>query len=238
MSRYYSTEYFLFFPVPLFPQWVGSYFPLKCTIHRVTPVCEVCNTAVTCISCKNLVARLFLVIRKRCLSYWECLGCKKLMWCFDVWVPATVGRQIGLIVSESGTLLLSRSKAMSLSKFKKLKDPVIARTTYLVSGADFPKHLSCSPNVTLIINHMNLKKNKLTLSINYIIIHITKIKLSFYFIISCKNNINIRKSCTIFYSQKIGFFILSFHVKTIILLMENVLLLVFSLFLFPFFLTL
>lgn len=71
-------------------------------------------------------------------------------------LPNDDGRHIGRIVSLNGTLSLRRSSAISLSKFRKLKSPVIIRTTYLVS-VGFSRHLSCSPKVTLIMNHMNLK---------------------------------------------------------------------------------
>ena len=71
-------------------------------------------------------------------------------------LPNIVGKHIGRIVSLNGTLSLRRSSAISFSKFRKLKSPVITRTTYLVSGP-FSIHLSCSPKVTLIMNHMNLK---------------------------------------------------------------------------------
>lgn len=70
--------------------------------------------------------------------------------------PFSVGKQMGLIVSLRGTLSFSRKSAMSLSKLRKLKSPVNTLTTYLVS-APLSVHLSCSPNVTLIMNHMNLK---------------------------------------------------------------------------------
>lgn len=70
--------------------------------------------------------------------------------------PLTDGRHMGLMVSLRGTLSLRRNRAMSLSKLRKLKSPVSTLTTYLVS-APFSVHLSCSPNVTLIMNHMNLK---------------------------------------------------------------------------------
>lgn len=73
-----------------------------------------------------------------------------------MYLPFTVGRHIGRIVSLKGTLSLSRSSAMSLSKLRKLKSPVNTLTTYLVS-VPLSTHLSCSPNVTLIMNHMNLK---------------------------------------------------------------------------------
>lgn len=63
---------------------------------------------------------------------------------------------MGLMASLNGTLSLRRNRAMSLSKLRKLKSPVSTLTTYLVS-APFSIHLSCSPNVTLIMNHMNLK---------------------------------------------------------------------------------
>lgn len=70
--------------------------------------------------------------------------------------PFSVGKHMGLIVSLRGTLSFSRKSAMSLSKLRKLKSPVNTLTTYLVS-APLSVHLSCSPNVTLIMNHMNLK---------------------------------------------------------------------------------
>lgn len=73
-----------------------------------------------------------------------------------MYLPNIVGKHIGRIVSLNGTLSLRRRSAISFSKFKKLKSPVITRTTYLVSGL-FSIHLSCSPKVILIINHMNLK---------------------------------------------------------------------------------
>ena len=76
----------------------------------------------------------------------------------SVYVPLTVGKQIGLMALVSGTRSLSLMRATSLSNLRKLKSPVIARTTNRVSsGASPPLHVLCSPKVTLIMNHMNLK---------------------------------------------------------------------------------
>lgn len=69
-----------------------------------------------------------------------------------------LGKQIGRIVSVIGTRSLSRSKAMSLSKLEKLNGCDIARNTKRVSGLVLSSHRSCSPNVTLIINHMKLER--------------------------------------------------------------------------------
>lgn len=68
-----------------------------------------------------------------------------------------VGKQIGLMVSEMGTLSFNRSKAMSLSKLVRVNLLAMARSTKRVSGRVVALQRLCSPNVTLIINHMNLK---------------------------------------------------------------------------------
>lgn len=73
-------------------------------------------------------------------------------------LPLFLGKQIGLMLSVMGTLSLSLSKAISLSKLRKLKDPAMARRTNLDSGLFVSLHLSSSPKVTLIMNHMNLKE--------------------------------------------------------------------------------
>lgn len=70
--------------------------------------------------------------------------------------PVLVGRQIGRMVSVIGTLSLSLNRAMSWSKFIKLKSPVKARNTNRLSGFFVSLQRSCSPNVTLIMNHINL----------------------------------------------------------------------------------
>lgn len=92
-----------------------------------------------------------------------------LEYCHFLYLPFTDGKQIGLIESDNCTRSLSFNNAISLSKLRKLKSPVNARTTYLVSALYFSSHLSCSPNVTFIMNHINLKK---ILSIIIIIINI------------------------------------------------------------------
>ncbi|CAH0673911.1 unnamed protein product [Spodoptera exigua] len=66
-----------------------------------------------------------------------------------------VGKQIGLIVSEIGTLSFNRSKAMSLSKLVRVNLLAMARSTNRVSGRLVALQRLCSPNVTLIMNHMN-----------------------------------------------------------------------------------
>lgn len=76
---------------------------------------------------------------------------------FVIPIPFNFGKQIGLIFFVIGTRSFNRKRAMSLSKFRKLKAPATARNTNLDSGLLLSLHLSCSPNVTLIINHMNLK---------------------------------------------------------------------------------
>ena len=81
---------------------------------------------------------------------------KSLLNCYVLCSPVLVGRQMGLMFSVIGTLSLSRSSAMSWSKFMKLKSPVVARNTNLLSGLVVWLQRSCSPNVTLIMNHMNL----------------------------------------------------------------------------------
>lgn len=72
-------------------------------------------------------------------------------------VPEFSGKQIGRIKSVMGTLSFNRNIAMSLSKLVKLNCWAIARRTNLVSGRDESLHLSCSPNVTFIMNHMKLQ---------------------------------------------------------------------------------
>jgi len=82
--------------------------------------------------------------------------------------PVLVGRQIGRMVSVIGTLSLSLNRAMSWSKFIKLKSPVMARNTNRLSGFFVSLQRSCSPNVTLIMNHMNLLVQITTLYIRQI----------------------------------------------------------------------
>lgn len=72
-------------------------------------------------------------------------------------LPLFVGKQIGRIKSVIGTRSLRRKSAISLSKFVKLKVCENARRTKRVSGRTESLQRSCSPNVTLIMNHMNLK---------------------------------------------------------------------------------
>lgn len=64
---------------------------------------------------------------------------------------------MGRMKSVIGTRSFSRNKAMSLSKLEKLNGCEIALKTKRVSGRVLSLHRSCSPNVTLIMNHMNLK---------------------------------------------------------------------------------
>ena len=70
------------------------------------------------------------------------------------------GKQIGRIKSVIGTRSFKRSKAISLSKFVKLNCCAIARSTKRVSGRTESLHRSCSPKVTLIMNHIKLKIQK------------------------------------------------------------------------------
>lgn len=71
-------------------------------------------------------------------------------------VPGLVGKQIGRIKSVIGTRSFKRNNAISLSKLVKLNSCAMARNTNLVSGRCASLQRSCSPNVTLIMNHMNL----------------------------------------------------------------------------------
>lgn len=68
-----------------------------------------------------------------------------------------LGRHIGVMVCVMGTRSLSLRRAMSLSKLRKLNDPAMALRTNLDSGFFVSRQRSCSPNVTLIMNHMNLE---------------------------------------------------------------------------------
>lgn len=70
--------------------------------------------------------------------------------------PALVGIQIGRMKSVIGTRSFKRNSAMSLSKLVKLNSWAMARNTNRVSGRSESLQRSCSPNVTLIMNHMNL----------------------------------------------------------------------------------
>lgn len=74
-------------------------------------------------------------------------------------VHFVVGKQMGRMKSVIGTRSLSRKRATSLSKFEKLNGCEMARRTKRVSGRVLSSHRSCSPKVTLIINHM--KPNKM-----------------------------------------------------------------------------
>lgn len=74
------------------------------------------------------------------------------------------GRQIGRMKSVMGTRSFSRNSAMSLSKFKKLNFCAIALSTKRVSGRTESSHRLCSPNVTLIMNHIKLQRGKATRS--------------------------------------------------------------------------
>uniref|UniRef100_A0A182QG48 Uncharacterized protein n=1 Tax=Anopheles farauti TaxID=69004 RepID=A0A182QG48_9DIPT len=67
------------------------------------------------------------------------------------------GRQIGRMKSVMGTRSFSRSSAISLSKFRKLNFCAMARNTNRDSGRTESSHRLCSPNVTLIMNHMKLE---------------------------------------------------------------------------------
>lgn len=80
----------------------------------------------------------------------------------QIWIqlPFFFGKQIGFMFWVMGTLSFSLRRAMSLSKFKKLKAPATALKTNLDSGLLLSLQRSCSPNVTLIMNHMNLKWKK------------------------------------------------------------------------------
>lgn len=82
--------------------------------------------------------------------------------------PVLLGRQIGLMLSVIGTLSLSLNRAMSWSKFMKLKSPVMARNTNRLSGFLVSLQRSCSPNVTLIMNHMNLLEQITTLYMHFL----------------------------------------------------------------------
>jgi hypothetical protein len=82
--------------------------------------------------------------------------------------PVLLGRQIGRMVSVIGTLSLSLNRAMSWSKFMKLKSPVMARNTNRLSGFLVSLQRSCSPNVTLIMNHMNLLEQITTLYMHFL----------------------------------------------------------------------
>lgn len=86
---------------------------------------------------------------------------KAVIYFFLNYLPFFLGKQIGLIFCVMGTLSFSLRRAMSLSKFKKLKAPVTALKTNLDSGRLLSLQRLCSPKVTLIINHMNLKYKKL-----------------------------------------------------------------------------
>ena len=79
--------------------------------------------------------------------------------------PVLLGRQIGRMASVIGTLSFSLNRAMSWSKFIMLKSPVMARNTNRLSGFLVSLQRSCSPNVTLIMNHMNLLEQITTLYI-------------------------------------------------------------------------
>lgn len=81
-------------------------------------------------------------------------ACKRLLTICDL--PSFVGKQIGRIKSVIGTRSFNLSSAMSLSKLRKLNFCVIARSTNRVSGRIESLQRSCSPNVTLIMNHMKL----------------------------------------------------------------------------------
>lgn len=71
-----------------------------------------------------------------------------------------LGKQIGRMKSVIGTRSLSRNRATSLSKFEKLNGCEMARRTKRVSGRVLSSQRSCSPKVTLIINHIKLKIKK------------------------------------------------------------------------------
>lgn len=70
------------------------------------------------------------------------------------------GKQIGLMVSEIGTLSLSRNSAISLSKLLSVNLLAMARSANRVSGLMVSLQRLCSPKVTFIINHINLKYKK------------------------------------------------------------------------------
>lgn len=70
------------------------------------------------------------------------------------------GKQIGRMKSVMGTRSLRRNSAMSLSKLEKLNGCEMARSTKRVSGRVLSSHRSCSPNVTLIMNHIKLDGGK------------------------------------------------------------------------------
>lgn len=72
--------------------------------------------------------------------------------------PVLVGKQIGLIKSVIGILSFNRNRAISLSKFVKLNFCAVTLSTNRVSGRIISLHRSCSPKVTLIMNHMNLQQ--------------------------------------------------------------------------------
>jgi hypothetical protein len=67
---------------------------------------------------------------------------------------------MGLMLAEIGTLSFIRSSAMSLSKLRKVKSWTMARNTKRDSGLLLLSHLSCSPKLTLIMNHMKLEQIK------------------------------------------------------------------------------
>lgn len=75
-------------------------------------------------------------------------------------LPLTVGRQIGLMFAEIGTLSFIRNSAISWSKLRKVKSWTIARNTKRDSGLLLLSHLSCSPKLTLIMNHIKLQHTK------------------------------------------------------------------------------
>lgn len=77
---------------------------------------------------------------------------------YQEFLPLLVGKQIGRIKSVIGTRSFNRNSAISLSKLLKLNFWAIARKTNRDSGLTESLHRSCSPNVTLIINHIKLKK--------------------------------------------------------------------------------
>lgn len=80
--------------------------------------------------------------------------------------PFLLGKQIGRMKSVMGTRSFKRSSAMSLSKLEKLNCWEIALRTNRVSGRFLSSQRSCSPNVTLIMNHINLKQLRNLISLN------------------------------------------------------------------------
>lgn len=86
------------------------------------------------------------------------IGTKQLIIPRRNYLPRTVGKQMGRMLSVIGTLSFNLNNAISLSKLRKLNDPAIALKTNLDSGRTTSLHRSCSPNVTLIMNHMNLQR--------------------------------------------------------------------------------